>query len=74
MSLRQYDDKYSNWREVHFGASQMDNVDAFSSPSELLAIYTPGNKKYDFRLLLKNKTRWPLLYMIHSSDLKVINK
>lgn len=41
MSLRQYDDKYSNWRVIHFGASQMDNVDAFSSPSELLAIYTP---------------------------------
>ena len=34
----------------------MDNIDALS-PSELLAIYTPGNKKYDFRLLLKNKTR-----------------
>jgi hypothetical protein len=73
MSLRQYVDIYSNWRVIHYGTSKMDNIDALS-PSELLDIYTPGNKKYDFRLLLKNKTRWPLLYMINSSDLKVINK
>jgi hypothetical protein len=45
MSLRQYVDRYSNWRVIHYGASKIDNVDAISSSSQLLAIYTPMEKR-----------------------------